>query len=140
MIEQQPSRRIGLVGSSMGGFMATVLAERYGLHAVLINPLVNAERLFTSALGQHTNPYTNVSFELNLGHVDELQQLTVKKLTKPENMLVLLQTGDETLDYRLAVDYYHGCQQMVEQGGNHRFVDYQQHLPNVINFLALKPC
>ena len=118
--------------------MATVLAERYDLRAVVINPLVNAERLFTSALGQHRNPYTGVDFEITTSHVDELQQLTVDNVTRAENLLVLLQTGDETLDYRLAVDYYHGCQQIVEQGGNHRFQDYLQHLPTVMTFLALQ--
>jgi predicted esterase YcpF (UPF0227 family) len=137
IIEQRAGGKIGLVGSSLGGFMATVLAEHYDLRAVVINPAVNPDQLMAARLGEHQNPYTGVSFTLEPKHVEHFQQLVVGKLSKPENLWVLLQTGDETLDYRLAVDYYHGCPQTVEQGGNHRFENYQQHLAEVIKFLAL---
>lgn len=139
LVEQQPPRRIGLIGSSLGGFMATVLAQQYGLRAVLVNPAVHPAVLISGLLGEHRNPYTGEQFVLLPQHVAELRQLTVSALAAPDNLLVLLQTGDETLDYRQAVDYYHGCRQVVEEGGDHRFQNFHQHLPAVLQFLSLCP-
>lgn len=137
LIEQQPqSRSMGLIGSSLGGFTATALSQQYGLRAVVVNPAVKPYHLISTVLGSNTNPYTGVDFVLTEQHLDELRQLTVATLAKPENILVLLQTGDETLDYRQAVDYYHGCRQVVEAGGDHRFQNYHRHLPAVMHFLA----
>lgn len=137
LIERQPKRKIALIGSSMGGFMATALAHEYAIKAVLVNPAVRPAALIQHYLGQNTNPYTQVQFILGPEHIEELDQLTLDKVTQPASFLVLLQTGDETLDYRQAVDYYHGCRQLVEEGGDHRFQDYQQHLSVVFKFLGL---
>ena len=137
LIEQQPLRRIALIGSSMGGFMATALAHQYAVKAVLVNPAVRPSALIQSYLGENLNPYSQIKFTLETKHIDELDQLTLDTVSLPKNFLVLLQTGDETLDYRQAVDYYHGCKQLVEEGGDHRFQNYRQHLSAVLTFLGL---
>lgn len=134
---QHQQHQIALLGSSLGGFMATCLAQRYGLRAVLINPAVRPYELISGVLGKNINPYTGVEFILDESHIDELRELEVTTLSQPEKLLVLLQTGDETLDYHQAVAYYHGCKQVIEAGGNHRFQHFDQHLPAVLKFLEL---
>lgn len=137
LIEVQPNRKIALLGSSLGGFMATGLAEQYGLRAVLVNPAVQPHHLIAGLLGEQFNPYTQQHFVLDQSHVEELRNLQVQSIKQPANIKVLLQTGDETLDYRQAVSYYQACSQIVEQGGDHRFQYFDQHLPAVIDFLEL---
>ena len=137
LIEQHLPGNIALIGSSLGGFMATALAEQFGLRAVLINPAVKPYNLINAYLGENQNPYSGIRFVLHQGHMDELRQLEVVDISAPEKILLLLQKGDETLDYRQAVEYYHGCQQQVEEGGDHRFQHFDKQLSAIINFLEL---
>lgn len=137
LVAQQQDRRVALIGSSMGGFMATVLAEQYPLRAVLVNPAVRPSELIELVLGENENPYTGHRFFLDQRHVDILRELEVEAPSRPGNLLLMVQTGDETLDYRRAVDYYRGCKQVVEAGGDHRFRDFERHLPAVFDFLQL---
>lgn len=139
IVEQHLPRPIALIGSSLGGFMATALVEQYdGLRAVLVNPVVRPYELISLVLGDNVNPYTGIEFFLDESHIDELHQLEVAKLSDPSRIKVLMQTGDETLDYRSAVSYYQGCEQVIEEGGDHRFQNYEKHLPDVIKFLELR--
>ncbi|MEH6557772.1 MAG: YqiA/YcfP family alpha/beta fold hydrolase [Oceanicoccus sp.] len=137
LIEQNQSRQIALMGSSMGGFTATALAQHYGLSAVVINPAVRPYELMSSFLGPNKNPYTGIAFTLQDQHVKELQQMEVRKISDPSRLMVLLQTGDEVLDYQKAVEFYRDCPQIVEKGGDHRFQNFEKHLPDVIKFLEL---
>ncbi|MFA7553074.1 MAG: YqiA/YcfP family alpha/beta fold hydrolase [Spongiibacteraceae bacterium] len=135
LVEQHQPCPVAVIGSSMGGFMATALVQQYGVRAVVINPAIKPYHLIGAVLGQHTNPYTGVDFCLTTEHTDELRQLEVTTINEPEKIMVLLQTGDETLDYRHAVEYYRGCLQQVEEGGDHRFQHFDKHLPNIMKFL-----
>lgn len=133
---ENSARQIALIGSSLGGFMATALAEAYGLKALVINPAVKPYEI-SAVLGENTNPYTNETFVLTHSDIEALHRLEVQTLSKPEQIKVLLQTGDETLDYRKAVSYYQGCPQVVEEGGDHGFQNFESHLPEAFNFLEL---
>jgi predicted esterase YcpF (UPF0227 family) len=137
VVERHLPRPIALIASSLGGFMATALSEQYGLRAVLVNPAVRPYELISAVLGDNVNPYTGIKFCLDESHIDELHQLEVITLSDPSRIKVLIQTGDETLDYRQAVSYYQGCEQVIEEGGDHRFQNYEKHLPEVIKFLTL---
>ncbi len=137
LVEQHLPRPITLIGSSLGGFMATTLAQQFGLKAVLINPAVRPSLLIGILLGENENPHTGEKYFLHEGHVDELIELEVQSISRPERLMVLLQTGDELLDYRQAVSYYQGCPQIVEEGGNHRFENFEKHLPRALKFLEL---
>ena len=134
LLEQHKDRRIGLIGSSMGGFYATVLAARYGCKAVLVNPAVAPQNLMTKYLGEQLNPYTEKPFALTSNDIEFLANLDVE-CPVLDNILLLAQTGDETLDYRDAVAKYSGSAQVIEDGGDHRFQDYDKHLPKIIEFL-----
>lgn len=121
-----------LVGSSMGGFLATCLAERYGLDAVLINPAVRPARLVEGWLGQSfVNPYTQESFTVESAHRDELEGLTPASIV-PERYLLLLGTRDETLDCRDAFEAYRGCRTILHPGGDHGFSALAEYLPAIL--------
>ncbi|WP_100643768.1 YqiA/YcfP family alpha/beta fold hydrolase [Alteromonas facilis] len=124
-----------LIGSSMGGFLSTWLIEQFGGKAVLINPAVAPYRLMQKYQGPHVNPYTNEQFEVTSAHTEQLKQMEPSTIHAPSCYKVLLQTGDETLDYRLAQERYQGADMVIEEGGNHSFVDFAQHLPSIFAFL-----
>lgn len=127
---------VWLVGSSMGGFYATWLAEKYRCRAVVINPAVAPWRGADHLLGEQTNYHTGEKSQFTQAHLDQLQDYAVPVLARPEDIWALVQTGDEVLDYRQAVDYYRGCKVTVEEGGDHGFQGYARFLPAMIEFLA----
>jgi predicted esterase YcpF (UPF0227 family) len=125
---------ITLVGSSLGGFYATHLAEKHGWKAVLVNPAVHVQHLLRDALGTQTNWHTGEKWVLTEAHLAQLAALDVVQITRPERYLVLLQTGDEVLDYRSAEIYYAGARQIVEAGGDHGFAGFERHFPLILDF------
>ena len=125
-----------LVGSSLGGFYATYLAEKFNLRAVLINPAVVAPQSLNDYLGTQTNLYTGESFEFTAEHIEQLRQLECACVT-PDRYLLLVETGDEVLDYRQAVTRYAGCAQRVLKGGNHSFTRFPDLLPQLLEFCGL---
>lgn len=125
---------VTLVGSSLGGFYATYLAEKHGWKAVLVNPAVHANMLLRTALGTQTNWHTGEKWVLTEAHLAELAALDLVHLTRPERYLLMLQTGDEVLDYRDALSYYTGARQIVETGGDHGFADFERHFPLILDF------
>ena len=125
---------VTLVGSSLGGFYATWLAEKHGWKAVLVNPAVHAHTLLRSALGPQTNWHTGEKWELTEAHLAELAALDVERITRPERYLLLVQTGDEVLDYRDAVAYYAGATQIIEDDGNHGFAGFERHFQTILDF------
>jgi len=131
--------RLGFIGSSLGGFYATVAAERYGARAVLINPTVRPDEDLRDHIGPQTNLYTGARFEVTLAHFEELRALRVFSITRPERYFLLVQSGDEVLDYREAVRFYAGAWQFVEGGGDHAFVAFEAQLPAILRFLGVAP-
>ena len=136
IVEAYLPRPIFLVGSSMGGFFATCLAEQYNLPAVLINPAVNPGSGLHSWLGENKNFVTGERWVFEPEHIEEYVRLHPEKIERKQNYKLLLQTGDEILDYRLAQHRYQGCHIETEDGGDHSFVDYQRHLPANMEFLT----
>ncbi|WP_234407677.1 YqiA/YcfP family alpha/beta fold hydrolase [Pseudomonas bohemica] len=128
-----------LVGSSLGGYYATHLAERHGLKAVLINPAVNPHQLFDGFLGTQKNLYTGESWELTHDHVDALAELEVPAPQDPQRIQVWLQTGDETLDYRRAQAFYRACALRIEAGGDHGFQGFAEKMPTLLSFAGFAP-
>ena len=124
-----------LIGSSLGGFWATWLAEQHNLPAVLINPAVQPWNFMPAYLGVDLKGYhTDDSYRLEPSHVDEIRAVDCPQITRPDNYWLLVQTGDETLDYREAVERYQGCRQTVETGGGHAFENIEQHFPAMMQF------
>lgn len=137
ILASKPNAQWLLIGSSLGGFFATYLAEKYGYPAVLINPAVKPFELLHDYIGQQTNPYTEEVYCVTEQHMHELRGLYHKKISKNQYM-VMVQTGDEVLDYRQAVEKYQGGHLIVQANGDHSFVDYQKMLPEIMIFLSLQ--
>lgn len=126
-----------LVGSSLGGYYATWLAERHGVRAVLVNPAVEAPGLLAGLLGPQTNLYTGATYQLTPQHLDELRAFDTGAITRPERYLLLVTTGDEVLDYRKSVEKYAGCRQIVVPGSDHGFGEFGDYLDEVLAFAGV---
>ena len=132
-----PERRLTLVGSSLGGFYATCLAERLGARAVLVNPAIRPYDDLAAYAGPQTNLYTGVTFVVTPAHFDELRALAVPRITRPSRYFLLVQSGDEVLDWREAVAYYGGAFQHVEGGGDHAFLGFAARIPAILSFAGV---
>ena len=124
------------VGSSLGGFYATWLAERHACRAILIQPAVWPHVGLESYLGPQKNLYTGAEYELTRAHLDGWRALCVERVD-PERYLLLLETGDEVLDYREAVSKYEGARMVIRQGGDHMMQSFPEHLPRMLAFAGL---
>lgn len=122
-----------VVGSSLGGYYATVLAEKHDLKAVLLNPAVRPYDLLKDHLGEQKNLYTGERYEFTARHVEELRTLEVAAVT-PGRYLLVAATGDEVLDYRSAVERYRGCRQLVIAGSDHGLSDFADYLDLVLGY------
>lgn len=135
--QHQQDYRIGLVGSSLGGYMSMWLNAQFGFKAVLVNPAIKPYELLADFLGEQENPYTHERYTLANKHIEELKALDTPVIERPNDFWLLQQTDDEVLDYRQAVGHLSGSQQTVEQGGNHSFVGFERYPESIIEFLEL---
>jgi predicted esterase YcpF (UPF0227 family) len=125
------------VGSSLGGFYATHLAEAHGAKAVLINPAIHPERSLAPFAGRQHNPYTGEQYELAPRHFAELAALKVDRLAHPDRYLLLAQAGDELLDYREAIAFYAGAWQFIQGGGDHAYRAFSEQIPLILRFAGV---
>ena len=126
-----------LVGSSLGGYYATHLAERHGLKALLVNPAVTPHKHFDGYLGTQRNHYSGETWELTHDHVQALAELEVAAPADADRYQVWLQTADETLDYRHAERYYRACALRIQAGGDHSFQGFAERLPALLAFAGI---
>jgi uncharacterized protein len=132
--EAPAGRGLALIGSSLGGYYATWLAEKYGARAVVINPAIRPDLDLRPFLGRQRNPYTGEEYEITPAHFEELAALAVARITRPERYFLLLRTGDEVLDWRVAAPYYAGAFQFVAGGGDHGWIDFGAEVASVLRF------
>ena len=123
-----------LVGSSLGGFYATVAAERLGCRAAMLNPAVRPHAHFGSYLGPQRNMYTGEEFILGPGHIADLEALQPEGITRPERYWLFVETGDVVCDYRDAVAFYRGALHTVVTGGDHTLVSFPEHVPDIVEW------
>ena len=135
-LARAPKGPVTLVGSSLGGFYATWFAEKHGLKAVLINPAIHPHRDLRVFLGVQQNLHAGEKYELTEAHVAQWARLFVPAVT-PSRYLLLVETGDELLDYREAVEKYAGAKQVVVQGGDHTLQGFPDHIPLLLEFAGL---
>jgi predicted esterase YcpF (UPF0227 family) len=125
-----------LVGSSLGGFYATHLAEKHGTRAVLINPAIDPHIGLRAYLGAQENLHTGEPYTLREEHLRDWEQLYCSRLT-PGRYFLIVETGDEVLDYRKALERYAGAEQIVIAGGDHSLQSFPRHLPRILRFAGL---
>lgn len=127
-----------LVGSSLGGFYATHLAERFGARAVLINPAIRPYDDLRPFAGTQLNLYTGEAFDVTEAHFAALRALAVPRITRPDRYFLLARTGDEVLDWRAAVERYAGAHQYLLGGGDHGWTDFDAEIPSVLRFARVE--
>ena len=134
---QSGMRPLCFIGSSLGGYYATWLAEKFDSRVVLINPAVKPYELFEDYLGFNRNIYTGEEYMLSMDHVKQLKKYKVNEITNPDRYLLMLQTGDEVLDHNLALEKYAAVPSIVEEGGEHEFSEFDRHLETVLAFCGI---
>jgi predicted esterase YcpF (UPF0227 family) len=132
----QGPERLAIVGSSLGGFYATWLAERFGCRAVLINPAVDPLKDLDKHVGVTTAWHSDEPFEFKREYIAELAALKVNRITRPERYFLLAATGDEVLDYRDMLHHYAGAHQHVIDGSDHAISEFEQYADEVLEFCA----
>ena len=124
------------IGSSLGGFYATYLAQKLGCRAVLINPAINPHIGLEAYLGVQKNLHTGEPYELTRAHLDGWRALAVERID-PEKYLLLLETGDEVLDWREAARKYEGARSVIRDGGDHSLQGFADHLGRILAFAGM---
>ncbi len=127
-----------IVGSSLGGFYAVVLAERLGCRAVLLNPSIRPFETLAQHLGEQANLCTGEKFTFDESHVAELKALHVPAITRPSRYLLMVEMGDELLDHHVTIAYCAGAKQIVIEGGDHELKSFPQHMAEVVAFAEWK--
>ena len=129
----------GLIGSSLGGFYATYFSEKYNLKCVGINPAVMPPADMSQYLGENKNYSTDEKFIITQEQLDLLAKMMkeIKAIKNPKNFMILLQSKDESLDYRAATKFYQGSMLDVTFGGNHSFEHFEAYFTKIKLFLNM---
>ncbi len=126
-----------LIGSSLGGFYATYLSQLSEVKKiVLINPAVTPAITLKRVVGNAVNFYDDSSYEWNEKHLEMLNAYRIEELNN-DKFMVLLQKGDELLDYKDATKRYNTCKLIVEDGGSHSFDGIERHLEKIRAFYTI---
>jgi uncharacterized protein len=133
-----PLESMAVIGSSLGGFYATTVAERYRCKAVLLNPAVDPARDLAKYIGEQSAWHTpDEHFFFEARFVDELRALQAGALKTPENYLAIIAKGDEVLDWREMAARYAGATINLLEGGDHALSGFDAQLPLILDFLQL---
>jgi len=127
--------RMVIVGSSLGGFYANYLAQKYQCKGIALNPAVYAARELEPHVGMMTAYDSEEPFDFKAEYIDELRALQIDSITDPERYFLIAAKGDELLDWKEMVAFYPGAKQLVLEGSDHGISDYVNHLPAVIDFI-----
>lgn len=128
---------VTLIGSSLGGYYSIYLAEKYKLKAVLINPAVASFKTLKRAIdltGYAMNYYDGSHFTWQKRYIDMLKKYEVVEV-EAGDYLLLLQMGDDVLNYRDAIEKVPHAQMVIEKGGTHPFEGIERHFERVVKFL-----
>lgn len=128
-----------VVGSSLGGFYATWLAEHLGCRAVLLNPAVKPPQDLSSYVGVTTQFHSEEPFAFKAHYIDELRALVCAHVTRPERYFLVAATGDEVLDWRDMVAFYAGVRQRIIAGSDHGISDFADYVDEVLAFCGVLP-
>ena len=128
---------VTLIGSSLGGYYSIYLSQKYNIRATLLNPSIHPTITLKNSLGFPPNFYDESSFRWSETHIEMLANLKTK-VTKQELIMLLVQKGDDLLDYKEAVDYLPNSHMIVEDGGSHSFDGIEKQFKNIVDFLHNK--
>ncbi|TXD99915.1 esterase [Mitsuaria sp. TWR114] len=138
LIRDWPRDTMAVMGSSLGGFYATWVAQRTGARTALLNPAVDPARDLANHIGEQTcwqDPDEHFFFRREF--VDELRKLDAGALAHPERLMAVIAKGDEVLDWREMHARYQGCRIKLLEGSDHGLADFDDHLDELAEFLGL---
>lgn len=135
-IAGQAPRALTFLGSSLGGFYATYVAEKMGCRAALINPAITPHIGLAAYLGTQKNLHSGAPYELTRAHLEGWRALLVERVD-PERYLLLLETGDEVLDWREAARKYEGARMVIRQGGDHTLHSFPELIGRILAFAGI---
>jgi len=138
LIDGVPAEQLTIVGSSLGGYYATYMAERLGCRAVLLNPAIVPQLDLNKHVGVTTQYHSDEPFEFKHEHIEELHALAVERITRPERYFLIAATGDEVLDYRDMLVHYAGARQHLIQGSDHAISEFADYLAPVLAFCGIE--
>jgi hypothetical protein len=133
-----PPERLTILGSSLGGFYAWVLAEKLGCRAVLLNPSLKPFETLARHTGPQTNLHTGAAFDFPPSSLDELRALRPVAMTRPERYLAVVELGDELLDHRETLRVFQGARHIVEEGGDHDLRSFPTHIHAILSFCGMQ--
>ena len=139
LIDRYPAHELAVIGSSLGGYYATWLAEKIGCRAVLLNPAIVPLKDLDAHVGVSTAYHSSEPFEFRREYIDELRALAVRQITQPERYFLIAATGDEVLDYRDMVNHYRGARQQVIEGSDHAISEFSEYVDDVLAFCLQTP-
>lgn len=128
---------LAIVGSSLGGFYATWLAERHGCRAAVLNPATQPHRDLAKYLGEQPLWHGGGTVRVEPAHMDELRALAVPRISHPERYYLLAATGDEVLDYREMLAHYAGAHIRLLQGSDHGISEFADYVDEVLTFCGI---
>ena len=131
-------RTVTFIGSSLGGYYATWFVEKVGGRAVLINPAITPHLGLEAYLGTQKNLHTGAPYELTRAHLEGWRRLLVERVDA-EKYLLLLETGDEVLDWRAAARKYEGARTVIRDGGDHSLQSFPEHIGRILAFAGIEP-
>ena len=134
LVDGVPADQLSIIGSSLGGYYATYLAERLGCRAVLLNPAVDPLKSLDGHALVTTQFHSDEPFEFKAEYFDELRALKVDRITHPERYFLMAATGDEVLDYRDMLAHYQGARQHVIDGSDHGISEFKSYVDEVLAF------
>jgi uncharacterized protein len=134
----EDGQRLALIGSSLGGYYATWLAERTGCRAVLLNPAIAPYDDLRSHLGTQPVYFSERTIEVKPEYMDELRALDTAAITQPERYFLLAATGDEVIDWRIMAAKYAGCRQRIIDGSDHQITDFAAYVGEVLAFCGIE--
>lgn len=137
LVKDVPAQALTIIGSSLGGYYATWLAEQLGCRAVLLNPAIVPLLDLEQHVGVTTAFHSDEPFEFKRDYIEELRAYAVPAITRPERYFLIAATGDEVLDYRDMVAHYAGARQTIIEGSDHGISGFEGYLAPVLAFCGI---
>ncbi|RJG05105.1 alpha/beta fold hydrolase [Noviherbaspirillum cavernae] len=137
IVNRSPASEVTLIGSSLGGYYATWLAEQTGCRAVLLNPAVKPPRDLETYVGVTTAYHSDERFEFKREYIDELKAFAIDEITRPERYFLIAATGDEVLDWKEMTAHYPMARQHVIDGSDHGISEFDRYVDQVLAFCGI---
>ena len=128
---------ISFMGSSLGGYYASFFSQKFNKKAVLINPAIPPLKDFEMHLGKNKNYSNGNKFIITKNDIDYIRSLSYKKILKPKNLMILLESGDEILNYNDASSYFSGSHIDILYGGDHSYSSFKVKFNKIQDFLKI---